>query len=144
MKWKQGVDPKKILGTPVFGQVMLRMNRSKIMKGWFKAALGNREDLPRYAPICEDAFAHGASFCLASALQSFITDSPQEPAPLQIPSLIIWGEHDKTHRHTDKNASRRFAEAPDFLLFDQSGHFPDLEEPERYSQSVREFIERRL
>lgn len=60
------------------------------------------------------------------------------------PTLVMAGTYDKV---VDPPSLRRYARAipnAEFVLFEQSGHHPFQEEPERFDQVVHEFLQRVL
>lgn len=138
--WKQGCDPKGILEKPVIGQMALHLLKRKNCHLWFSLALGDKAQTRQYAKPSELAIDNGACFCLASGFQRFITESLPNPKGLDIPGLVIWGEDDKTHRKTDKQSSCNFLKSPEYLLFEDCGHFPDLEQTQRYLNSVESLM----
>lgn len=139
LDWKKGVDPRGILSRPVLGQILLRVKRQHVMQGWFRAALSAPEKSPPYTKICDDAFDHGACYCLASALQRFATPALPEVHLTDTPALIIWGDKDKTHRRTQKSNSLQFSSQSEMVLFEDVGHFPDLEDSPRFAQHLLRF-----
>ena len=108
VKWKHGRDRQEILSKPVIGQLALQALKRKRAPQWLDAAVGNREKLSEFVETTDVAFAHGACFCLASAFQRYLTDTEQPLAVINQPSLVIWGEADRTHRNTDKSSTRLY------------------------------------
>lgn len=141
IRWKHARDPRGILHTPIVGQVALNLLKRKRMRQWFSAALADESETERYATLCESAFDHGACFCLASAFQQYLTEAMPEFPAIRQPALAIWGGRDRSHRVTDKSSSLRFAPGAELKLFEQAGHFPDLEDPERFAACLIEFVE---
>lgn len=63
-----------------------------------------------------------------------------ELAKVRVPALLIWGAQDEV---TPPSVAYQFHEhLPNATLvfFDQCGHAPPIEHPERFSQTVREFL----
>lgn len=59
---------------------------------------------------------------------------------ISAPTLILIGKHDK---NVGVELARNFhknIENSEFHIFENSGHFPDFEEPERYAEIVKHFI----
>jgi pimeloyl-ACP methyl ester carboxylesterase len=139
VKWKHGRDRQEILSKPVIGQLALQALKRKRAPQWLDAAVGNREKLSEFVETTDVAFAHGACFCLASAFQRYLTDTEQPLAVINQPSLVIWGEADRTHRNTDKSSTRLYCPHAKEVRFACAGHFPELEEPERFAQEIREW-----
>ncbi len=86
-----------------------RQTKRKRPPQWFDAAVGNREKLSEFVETTDIAFSHGACFSLASAFQRYLTDTEQSLSIVNQPSLVIWGEADRTLRHRSRKraASRR-------------------------------------
>lgn len=139
--WAQRVDLMGIVGTPIIGQLLLACAPNWVAKKWYSAALPAREAAKAFEVTGTESLQHGACFCLASGLQQLRANA--EPPMLQAisqPSLIIWGAADRTHRRTDKNSSRKYFPEAQLHEFDQAGHFPELEDPEKFSAIARDFI----
>ena len=59
---------------------------------------------------------------------------------IKVPTLIMTGLYD---RNVGIDLSRDFAsKIPNskFVIFEKSAHFPDIEEPEKYARTIKEFI----
>ena len=139
VKWKHGRDRQGILSKPVIGQLALQALKRKQAPQWFDAAVGNREKLSEFVETTDVAFSHGACFCLASAFQRYLTDTEQPLSIVNQPSLVIWGEADRTHRKTDKSSTRLYCPHAKEVRFACAGHFPELEEPGRFAREIREW-----
>jgi pimeloyl-ACP methyl ester carboxylesterase len=137
VKWKHGRDRQGILSKPVIGQLILQALKRKRAPQWFDAAVGNREKLSDFVATTATAFSHGACFCLASAFQRYMTDKEPALGAVNQPSLVIWGEADRTHRHTDKSSTRQYCPQAKEIRFANAGHFPELEEPEMFGREIR-------
>ena len=86
------------------------------------------------------AFARGACYCLASAFQAAAREMDPGLGSVRQPALVVWGEADRTHRRTDKRSILAYAPHADWAQFDAAGHFPDLEQPERYRDELLHFV----
>jgi pimeloyl-ACP methyl ester carboxylesterase len=139
VKWKHGRDRQGILSKPVIGQLALQALKRKQAPQWFDAAVGNREKLSEFVETTDVAFSHGACFCLASAFQRYLTDTEQPLSIVNQPSLVVWGEADRTHRKTDKSSTRLYCPHAKEVRFACAGHFPELEEPGRFAREIREW-----
>lgn len=142
LRWKHSRDPKGILGRPVLGQ--LAMNRAKRTRAplWFRLALGREtEPYPSYCDCAQDAIRRGAGWALASAFQHYLVDEAPPPPPASQPTLVIWGEMDRSHAPTDKHASAQLAQRVEFERYADLGHFPELEDPPRVLARIRAFLE---
>ena len=140
VNWKHGRDGNGLLSKPLLGQILLQVLKRKRAPLWFEAAVGNRLHLADFVDTTDRALGGGACFCLASAFQRYLTDAPPPLEPVKQPSLIIWGEADKSHRRTDKTSSRVYCSEAEEFFFAQAGHFPELEQPELFAQTLRQWI----
>ena len=135
LAWAERLDPKGLLRKPVVGQAVMIARRTSTANDWFRFSAGNPAQAARLTAIAEAPLASGARFPLGSALQGLFADVPLEPRPLEIPAVAVWGERDRSHRMTDPLAIKRVL--PDAVVhrFD-AGHTPELEQPERFVDSV--------
>lgn len=134
--WKKARDPQGILGTPLFGQVALNALKRKRAPDWFKAAVGHRPMFKDIVATTDEAFAHGACFCLASAFQRYLTDEAPPLTPLAQPALIVWGLKDRSHATTDRSTSNQLAPGAPVVEIAEAGHFPELEQPEEFALAL--------
>jgi pimeloyl-ACP methyl ester carboxylesterase len=58
-----------------------------------------------------------------------------------LPFLLIWGEHDSIIPVSHGRATHEQVPGSRLEVFPDSGHFPQLDEPERFSQVLVEFVE---
>jgi pimeloyl-ACP methyl ester carboxylesterase len=140
VKWKHGRDKTGLLSRPVIGQLALQVLKRKRAPLWLDLAVGNRSLLPNFVATTDHAFSLGASFCLASAFQHYLTDAPQPLSAVKQPSLIIWGDADKSHDHTDKASSKTLCPGADVVHMAHAGHFPELEQPEFFAAKLNEWV----
>jgi pimeloyl-ACP methyl ester carboxylesterase len=137
IKWKHGRDTRGLLSTPIIGQLGLQFLKRKATSRWLAEAVGRRERIPQFIENTGTSFTCGACFCLASAFQHYLTEAAPSLAPVRQPSLIVWGEADKSHRYTDKASSKLYCPQARDVRFQNAGHFPELEEPERFSSEIK-------
>lgn len=143
LAWSRRVDPRGLMRTPVVGQLAVRAFRRRLAHHWYDVALPRGVDRRPYVDGALAAYARGADYCLASALQAL----PQAEVPrteLRTPVLSVWGGADRTHRPSDPRAGLVLAPRSRLVVFDDAGHFPDLEQPERYCDEVLAFVEQEL
>lgn len=141
--WAQRVDPGGLIRTPVVGQLLVRLLRRRLAHQWYGAALPRGTDRGPYVDVALSAYADGADYCLASALQA-LPRTAASSAMVQVPVLGIWGGADRTHRPSDPGAGLALAPRSRLVVFEGAGHFPDLEQPERFSSEVFGFVEQEL
>jgi pimeloyl-ACP methyl ester carboxylesterase len=138
-RWLDGRDRRRILRTPVLGQLALAALRRRRIAQWYAAALG---DPALRAAFVTDTVAHfddGAGFPLASAFQDFLFDARQAPLPVDVPTLLLWGDADRSHRATDPAATRSLVPNATLLRRARCGHFPELEDPAAFAVDLARF-----
>ena len=83
---------------------------------------------------------HDADFVLGDAMRKL--DFREAVGALQMPVLVLAGRFDREvfPRHTLEY--RRYAPKAQFVMFERSGHFPFLEEPELTFATLRAFLSR--
>ena len=64
----------------------------------------------------------------------YLPDSPTRP------TMVIWGAKDRMIPATHAIAAQRAIEGCRVELFDGAGHFPHLDDPDRFADLVREFV----
>ncbi|MGB8331739.1 MAG: alpha/beta hydrolase [Polyangiales bacterium] len=139
LSWSERVDFRGLIGTPIVGQVLVRALRGLLARAWYRAALPAGVDQTAYLEQALAAYGRGADYSLASALQAVRrARPPSETVP--VPVLSIWGDADRTHRQSDPNGGVALAPRHKVVIFEGSGHFPDLEQPERFEREVLQFI----
>jgi pimeloyl-ACP methyl ester carboxylesterase len=82
----------------------------------------------------------GGCFCLASIFQNYFPDEPTL-SPVEQPTLIIWGQRDRSHGRTEHTQARSLVGGTvrEHFLPDH-GHYPELEAPELFAGQVQEFV----
>jgi pimeloyl-ACP methyl ester carboxylesterase len=80
----------------------------------------------------------GAAFSLASAFQRFLVPSTIIPVT-NVPTLALWGLADRSHASTDRASSAALSRDCRIVELLAIGHFPELEDPARFAELVREF-----
>jgi pimeloyl-ACP methyl ester carboxylesterase len=125
-RWADTVDPKRLLRTPVLGQWMLALRRRDVAATWYRASTGDPRFRAPFAEAANEAFAFGGCFCLASLMQGYERSPAPASAGLSVPTVVVWGPRDRTHRHSDPRASMPGAEV---VTMTECGHSPELEDP---------------
>jgi pimeloyl-ACP methyl ester carboxylesterase len=59
----------------------------------------------------------------------------------RLPTLIVWGERDSIIPVAHAHAAHQAMAASQLVIFEESGHFPHVEEPGRFVQALTEFVE---
>lgn len=60
---------------------------------------------------------------------------------LTMPTLLIWGRHDHIFPPGHAEAAQRRIPGAQLEIFEQSGHTPQMEEPDRFNRLVLEFLQ---
>jgi pimeloyl-ACP methyl ester carboxylesterase len=140
MRWVRRVDARRVLQRPWIGQLMMGFGKRSVARGWYRAALPRDADPAPFLGPALEAFEHGACYCLASAFQAAAREAAPGLGPVRQPALVVWGDADRTHRRTDKRSILAYAPHADWAEFEGAGHFPDLEQPERFRDEVLHFV----
>ncbi len=67
-----------------------------------------------------------------------------ELAKVRVPTLLIWGAQDEVTPPSVAHQFHQHLPLAQLVFFDQCGHAPPIEHPERFSQTVREFLTQSL
>lgn len=137
LAWKQRRDPKGVLGRPVVGQLAMRAMSERRLPAWFSLSVGDRTRLPWITEVAARRLRDGARWSLASAFQRYLVDDAA-PAPVEQPVIALWGERDRSHKGTDFESSRALGSRVQVVRWDDVGHFPELEAPERFTELLQQ------
>ena len=58
----------------------------------------------------------------------------------RMPSLLVWGEHDPIIPAAHGVRAHELMPGSRLELFEDAGHFPHLDDPLRFSASLRDFV----
>lgn len=135
--WTDAIVPKPVR-LPIIGQLLSHATRRRIAEGWFKVALASREARPRFQKTADDALAAGACYCFAGVVQGMAAepDHPAGLASLRVPVTLVWGARDRSHRATDPASICSLLPQAEIVVFEDCGHFPELENPARYADLI--------
>ena len=59
----------------------------------------------------------------------------------QLPLLLIWGQHDSLIPVAHAHETHELLPASRLEVFSESGHFPQLDQPERFIDVLGDFID---
>lgn len=127
LDWARRMDQRRVLGTPVLGQLMMATQGRKVAEGWYRAALPKGSDTSAYFEPAARALSHGGCYCLASAFQQFRRETHRTRYNLAQPVTVFWGEADRTHRPSDPFGLIEQVPHAEVHVLAGCGHFPDLE-----------------
>jgi pimeloyl-ACP methyl ester carboxylesterase len=130
-RWASHIDVK-LLGrglfvTPLLGQALMWAAPSQVAERWFRFAVPGRG----FADASRAVYHQGGAFCLAALMQSLRGISAGEIGIPGVPTTIVWGDADRTHRKTDKESSRLWN--AEVVHFPDATHCPDLEQPDAFA-----------
>jgi pimeloyl-ACP methyl ester carboxylesterase len=139
-QWNDRIIPK-ILHIPGVGQLIVAGLTRKISTGWYDRALpvGN-EQKSQFVHHSDHALKSGGCFCLASLVQGLSKTQDAEIGEISVPTLLIYGNKDRSHKGTDFASLRDHAPNAEIIMFAGCGHFPDLEQPQEYAKHIKNFI----
>jgi pimeloyl-ACP methyl ester carboxylesterase len=55
---------------------------------------------------------------------------------------MVWGAKDHSHKHTDPRSLHELVPEAEIVHFEDCGHFPDIEQPERFAALLIEKVAR--
>jgi pimeloyl-ACP methyl ester carboxylesterase len=139
-RWVDRIIPKP-LRIPVMGQVASWLFRHKVAKRWYPAALPKNAQVQPFQDVALQALAGGACFCLAGVVQGLYREQENRFADVSTPLTVVWGAMDRSHKLTDPHALCESMPHASIVRFEDCGHFPDVEQPERYAALLLERIE---
>lgn len=140
-QWLESRDPKHLLRRPLVGQLALAAVRRKRIRDWYRMALADSAQIDRYTTATLTHFDHGGCFCLASGFQDFLSDAQGLVGAVPQRALAVWGEADPSHRKTSKESTRQLAPNASLVRFADAGHFPELEQAQRFAKLVCDFLQ---
>jgi pimeloyl-ACP methyl ester carboxylesterase len=137
-RWVDRIIPKP-LTIPVVGQVAAWLFRKKVAKSWYHAALPKNAPAQPLQHTALQALADGACFCLAGVVQGLCRESEVVPH-VSAPITVVWGTEDRSHRLTEPDSLSTSTLHAEVVRFVDCGHFPDIEQPERYAALLLERV----
>ncbi|MBH8565212.1 alpha/beta hydrolase [Nostoc sp. CENA67] len=140
LEWKKGRDPQGILSTPFLGQIALHFLKQKRCGSWFDLVSAESQTAQKLTEIALSSYKLGACFSLASCFQFYLQEQQPDLEPVKQPSLIIWGECDGSHAHTDKSQTRQLTLDYEEIYIQKAGHSPEVEAPQIFAESVKNLV----
>lgn len=128
--WTKRIDANGMMRTPVVGQLLLAINQKRISDGWYSVALPRGRATDEFARPARKVLSEGGIFCLASLIQTWSCENPT--FLVDQPTVVMWGGSDRTHKHSNSNSVLKYLKRGMVVTYRESGHFPELEDPERF------------
>lgn len=138
MKNWVGATIPRLLRFPVLGQLANSVFEKKLARRWYRQALPKGTDTSRYRNVALNALDSGSCFCLSGLVQGLTRDLGASLSVLEVPSTLVWGAKDFTHRKTDSKSIYEHLPDCELIEFDRCGHFPELEDTDSYVKLVNE------
>lgn len=136
--WADTVDPKRLLRTPVFGQLMLALRRRDVAATWYAMSTSDKRFRAPFTAAANEAFDFGACFCLASLMQGYQRNDAAPSPELSVPTVVVWGPRDRTHRQSDPHRAMPGAEV---MTMAECGHSPELEDPTGFAEWLLRWLD---
>ncbi|PCJ94440.1 MAG: alpha/beta hydrolase [Flavobacteriaceae bacterium] len=136
-KWTKNAIPT-LLKLPIIGQIANMFSEKKFAKIWYKYALPQHTDASKYKKEALHALNNGGCFCLSSLVQGLSKEINSTLKVLEVPATLIWGNKDFTHKDTNKESIMEHLPNCEIIQFDTCGHFPELENTDRYVSLIHE------
>jgi pimeloyl-ACP methyl ester carboxylesterase len=136
-RWAKRIIPP-VLHVPVLGQGVFWAVRQKAAQSWLHFAPAKSSQTANFAEPALQALAHGGCFCMVGAYQGLRPISNATFSSLKIPSTVVWGTRDRSHRHTKPESLLEILPHADVVRFEDAGHLPDLEQPARFAALLQE------
>ena len=136
-KWTTDAVPK-ILTLPIIGQITNAVMEKKLAHIWYHYALPKNIDKSGYRETALHSLKNGGCFCLSGLVQGLQREIGASLQALDVPATLFWGKKDHTHRNTDGHTITEHLPHCEVIEFDNCGHFPELENPDRYVTLINE------
>lgn len=143
-KWAKKIDYKGLLHTRYVGQLFMMFRHKWVAKNWYHIALPKETDKSVYWEPCNECMDKGSHFSLASLFQGLFHNQPPDFEIIKQRSIIIWGDKDRSHRKTNKQSSEKYFSNFSTHIFDNCGHFPELENSIKFAAIVRLELKTRI
>lgn len=135
-EWTKNAIPK-VLQYPIVGQIVNSFSEKKFAKIWYKYALPKGADVSQYQNKALHSLKNGGCFCLSGLVQGLKKELNTSLKLLDVPSTLIWGNKDFTHKKTNKESILEHLPNCEIIEFSNSGHFPELEETRKYVDLIK-------
>lgn len=128
----------------VLSPLLLTTFRNRLARNWYGKVLNPgvpADERVWFEDVAQEGYRGGAAWILAPLIRAIIREEPDRIGPLTRPVTILWGRHDRSHRHARTDPDSGPGPHGDPVLV-EAGHFPDLEDPETFAAAVREAADR--
>jgi pimeloyl-ACP methyl ester carboxylesterase len=129
MGWAERVVPKPIR-VPVVGQLINYAGRRALAAKWFGLSLPSSAPRAEWTDIAHHNLGAGGSYCFASVVQGLNRCRGELLAGVVAPTVMLWGERDRSHRKTDPESLLSLVPHARIVRLAECGHCPPLEDPD--------------
>ncbi len=141
-KWTQKSIPS-MLKMPIVGQVTNTIYAKKLAAIWYKYALPkDHKSKGEYVKKANKAISKGGCFCLSSLFHGLKKDKNSALNLMDVPTTLVWGSIDFTHRMTDKGSIQKHVKNCEIIEFKKCGHFPELENIPNFVKLINERVKK--
>jgi pimeloyl-ACP methyl ester carboxylesterase len=138
LKWTEKSIPG-LLKVPFIGQLTNFLYAKKLIDIWYQYSLPkNDPSRLEYVQTAKASIAKGGCFCLSSLVQGLNKVRKSELNLMGVPTTLVWGSMDFTHRKTDKDSIKQHIRHCEIVEFKHCGHFPELENRKDYVKLIKE------
>jgi len=135
--WTQ-VNVPRVLRYPIVGQIINSFAEKKLATTWYKYALPKEMSKSTFITTSISTLDNGGCFCLSGLVQGLEKESVSKLKVLEVPSTLIWGTKDYTHRKTNITSILEHLPNCEIIEFENCGHFPELEDTKSYVGLLKE------
>ena len=137
VKWAEKSIPNA-LKYPIIGQLVNSFTEKKFANIWYKYALPKETNITQYQEKAINSIKAGGCFCLSGLVQALIRDKSTTLSITGIPTTLVWGMNDFTHRETNTESIKQHIPNCEIIEFDKCGHFPELEHTVKFVKLINE------
>ena len=135
-RWLHRIGWRGPVTLPGVGQLALRLGARRVAHQWYDAALPPAHPRQHFSAPALAALEHGAALGLASLANAWFDVGPPALAAVTQPALAFWGGADRSHKKSRAASVTDFVPQARLVRWDDCGHFPELEQPRRWSELV--------
>jgi pimeloyl-ACP methyl ester carboxylesterase len=134
--WVDRIIPWPI-PVPVLGQLIGWILKYKTSLPWYRKALPRGIDPSPFVETTRHALQCGGCYSLAGVVQGLMAESPTSLLNITTPCTVIWGVSDRSHTVTPPDSLLECVPHAQIVRFEDCGHFPELEQPERFASLLK-------
>jgi pimeloyl-ACP methyl ester carboxylesterase len=139
--WGDRMIPR-VLRMRHLGQAFMRIVRRPASRHWYRIAVAKDRSPAPFQKIADDALASGGAYRLADMVQGLVSTRDSDLEPVSAPTTVVWGMRDRSHGTTPPDTLLRHVPDAEIVHFEDAGHFPDLEAPDRFVALVLDRVAR--